>query len=131
LLLGVRGRPCPRPPSSDIMQRTLLIAACLLSLAVAPYEWSDADEINTDNDPWTPCIKKHASGETRGFCRLSCTAKWAFAPERMDCPMLPRDALLRRSHSRGLESFQKMSQNSFSKVNSGVSDLGSEDPDTA
>jgi len=49
----------------------------------------------------------------------------------MDCAMLPLDALLSRSHSRGLEQYQKMSQDSFSKVNSGVSQLGASDPDTA
>ena len=76
--------------------------------------------------------------------------------------MLDNDALLSRSHSRGLEAsaksfkknrleeiapdpnshfilstlalaqrFQQMSQDSFSKVNSGVSQLGASDPDTA
>ena len=92
----------------------------LLTSAPAPYEWEWADEDNTALDPWTPCEKKTASGEfTRGFCRLSCTARWSFAPERMDCRQLPAEALLRRSHSRGLESFQTMSQESFSSVNSG------------
>uniref|UniRef100_A0A6U7KK10 Uncharacterized protein n=1 Tax=Haptolina brevifila TaxID=156173 RepID=A0A6U7KK10_9EUKA len=104
----------------------------LLPLVAAPYEWSDADGQDTGTDPWTPCEKRHRDGtSTRAFCRLSCTAKWSYAPDRMDCPMLPYEALLARSHSRGLESFQKMSQNSFSKVNSGVSQLGANDPDTA
>lgn len=115
---------------------------CLATTPLVPaapqYGWEFADEENTDTDPWTPCEKKQEPSETnptganlRGFCRLSCTAKWSFAPERMDCPMLPLDKLLARSHSRGLEQFQKMSQDSFSKVNSGVSQLGASDPDTA
>ena len=116
----------------------LLILLGSLSLSSAPYGWAFADEENTDSDPWTPCEKKQlpspanpTGAPVRGFCRLSCTAKWSFAPERMDCAMLPLDALLSRSHSRGLEQYQKMSQDSFSKVNSGVSQLGASDPDTA
>jgi len=108
----------------------VLLVCTLCACASAPYGWSWADEENTDSDPWTPCEKVVNSQKVRGFCRLSCTAKWSFAPERMDCAMLPKDALLSRAHSRGLETFQVMSQNSFSKVNSGVSPLGSNDPDT-
>ena len=114
--------------------RRMLCAVLLLAHApgaFAPYGWSFADEENTQDDPWTPCERRQGNAVIRGFCRLSCTAKWSFAPERMDCPMLPKDALLSRSHSRGLEQFQQMSQNSFSKVNSGVSSLGARDPDTA
>ena len=110
--------------------RLVLLILCATPV-YAPYGWEFADEVNTDTDPWTPCEKTHAHGTERGFCRLSCTARWAYAPERMDCPILPYEKLLRRAHSRGLESFQQMSQNSFSKVNSGVSELGEDDPDTA
>ena len=109
----------------------LLLAAASLPSVAAPFGWSFADEIDTDTDPWTPCERTQGTTTTRGFCRLSCTAKWSYAPERMDCPMLPQDALLSRAHSRGLESFQRLSQDSFSKVNSGVSSLGVSDPDTA
>ena len=115
-----------------ILTRAFCLLVVLLPLVTAPYDWSDADQLDTGEDPWTPCQKKNADGtSTRAFCRLSCTAKWAFAPDRLDCPTLPYDALLRRAHSRGLESFQRMSQNSFSKVNSGVSPLGGADPDTS
>ena len=112
-----------------LLRLLLLVAAA--RPAAAPYEWKYADEEDTDSDPWTPCEKSVGGELVRGFCRLSCTARWSFAPQRMDCDMLPYDALLKRAHSRGLESFQKMSQNSFSKVNSGVSVLGDADPDTA
>ena len=109
--------------------RWLLLAA-LLQLAPAPYGWSYEDEVDTLNDPWTPCERSSTDPYTtlevvtRGFCRLSCTARWSFAPERMDCAMLPQEALLSRAHSRGLERFQQMSQDSFSSVNSGVSKEG-------
>ena len=116
--------------SSSACLRILLLLAAARP-AIAPYGWEWTDEDNTDSDPWTPCEKSSGGAVVRGFCRLSCTARWSFAPERMDCPMLPYQALLKRAHSRGLESFQQMSQNSFSKVNSGVSVLGSSDPDTA
>jgi hypothetical protein len=109
----------------------LLLLAASLPLARAPYGWSTADEVDTGNDPWTPCERTIGGTTVRGFCRLGCTAKWSYAPERMDCPMLSQEALLARSHSRGLERFQQMSQDSFSKVNSGVSALGAADPDTA
>ena len=113
------------------LRAAALVLALVLPLAAAPYEWTDADEQNTDTDPWTPCEKKFADQTIRGFCRLSCTAKWSYAPERMDCRMLPKDALLNRAHSRGLEKFRQMSQDSFSKVNSGISAQGGSDPDTA
>ena len=120
------------------MLRWMLLLAVALPLASAQrtgYGWNFEDEVDTESDPWTPCERTRdtVSGEvtTRGFCRLSCTAKWSYAPERMDCPMLPQEALLSRAHSRGLERFQQMSQDSFSKVNSGVSSLGASDPDTA
>ena len=86
--------------------------------------------MNTINDPWTPCERTYGDTTIRAFCRLSCTAKWSYAPERMDCKMLPLEALLSRSHSRGLERFRQLSQDSFSKVNSGISALGDSDPDT-
>jgi len=99
---------------------SFLALLALLPLAPAPYEWEWADQDDTELDPWTPCDKRQPNGEMlRGFCRLSCTARWSYAPDRMDCRMLPSQALLRRSHSRGLESFQTMSQESFSSVNSG------------
>ena len=98
-----------------------------LPLSTAPYGWSYADEEDTLNDPWTPCEQdgKH------GFCRLSCTAKYSYAPERMQCAMLPQEALLSRAHSRGLERFQKMSGDSFSEVNSGISAPGASESDRA
>ena len=82
-----------------------MLLALILSLEpiFAPYGWSWDDEKDVDSDPWTPCEKKHGPEVIRGFCRLSCTAKWSYAPERMDCPMLDNDALLSRAHSRGLE----------------------------
>ena len=110
----------------------LLTTLVLLRPAAAPYGWSFADEEDTDKDPWTPCEKiREGVVITRGFCRLSCTARYSYAPERMDCPMLPQEALLSRAHSRGLERFQQLSRDSFSKVNSGVSADGASDPDTA
>ena len=107
-----------------------LTFALLLPRVAAPYGWANEDEVDTENDPWTPCERRQGTEMIRGFCRLSCTAKWSYAPERMDCHMLPLDELLSRSHSRGLERFRLMSQDSFSKVNSGVSALGANDPDT-
>ena len=106
-----------------------LALAVLLPLASAQYGWRPEDELNTIEDPWTPCEKTYGKTTVRAFCRLSCTARWSYAPERMNCRMLPLEALLSRSHSRGLERFQQLSQDSFSKVNSGVSDQGSNDPD--
>jgi hypothetical protein len=109
----------------------VLALAAVLPLATSRFEWTLADEQDTKNDPWTPCERDQGGTKVRGFCRLSCTAKYSYAPERMDCRMLPQEALLARAHSRGLESFRQLSQNSFSKVNSGVSSLGANDPDTA
>ena len=109
----------------------LLLLLLLLRPSAAPYGWSFDDERETLEDPWTPCERGKDAAKVRGFCRLSCTAKWSYAPERMDCKMLPLEALLARSHSRGLERFRDMSMDSFSKVNSGVSAMGASDPDTA
>ena len=109
----------------------LALLSVLVATVCAPYGWSFADEENTDTDPWTPCERMIDGVKVRGFCRLSCTAKWSFAPQRMDCQLLPKEALLSRAHSRGLELFQQMSQDSFSKVNSGISPEGKDDPDTA
>ena len=72
--------------------QALLWAAALLPSAygqtgtawVSDYGWKFADEENTLSDPWTPCERKIEGRMTRGFCRLSCTAKWSFAPARMD-----------------------------------------------
>ena len=102
--------------------RLLLLLLMLLHAphVPAPFEWEWADQEDTQLDPWTPCDKWQADGtKIRGFCRLSCTTRWSFAPKRLDCRQLPADPLLRRSHSRGLERFQTMSQQSFSAVNSG------------
>jgi hypothetical protein len=105
--------------AAGLALRVLLLLAVLPDRTTAPYGWSFDDEKDTDSDPWTPCERTVDGEVVRGFCRLSCTAKWSYAPERMDCEMLPYDALLARSHSRGLESVQRMSRDSFSKVNSG------------
>ena len=45
--------------------------------------------------------------------------------------MLPYEELLARAHSKGQSIFRKLSQDSFSKVNSGTSPLGPNDPDVA
>ena len=108
-----------------------MVIMTLLRLVAARYGWQAADEENTDSDPWTPCEKIYEAQTVRGFCRLSCTAKWSYAPERMNCRMLPLEALLSRSHSRGLERFRALSSDSFSKVNSGISSMGVNDPDTS
>lgn len=120
------------------MLRAVTFLVLLLQFAGARFGvWQAADEEHTDSDPWTPCEKNYHDGQggpvsvVRGFCRLSCTAKWSYAPERMDCRMLPLEALLSRSHSRGLERFRALSQDSFSKVNSGISAMGTADPDVA
>ena len=113
------------------MRLAWLLMAVFLQASSANYGWQPEDEENTEEDPWTPCERRYAEQTVRGFCRLSCTAKWSYAPERMDCRMLPQEALLARAHSRGLERFRTMSQDSFSKVNSGISALGASDPDVA
>ena len=82
---------------------------------------------NVDEDPWMPCTQQTASGEVRGFCRLSCTAKWAYAPHRMNCEMLDPDELLKRSFGIGMSTYRQLSEDSFSKVNSGPS--SPDDPD--
>lgn len=82
---------------------------------------------NVDGDPWMPCTQQTASGAVRGFCRLSCTAKWAYAPHRMDCEMLDPDELLKRSFGIGMSTYRQLSEDSFSKVNSGPS--SPDDPD--
>ena len=116
------------PPSATLaltgaLRQTRLLLLLMLLHAPhvpAPFEWEWADQEDTQLDPWTPCDKWQADGtQIRGFCRLSCTTRWSFAPKRLDCRQLPADPLLRRSHSRGLERFQTMSQQSFSAVNSG------------
>ena len=83
---------------------------------------------DTDLDPWTPCQKTRSEGIVYGFCRLSCTARWSYAPERMDCEILPKAELLARSHSAGMKTYRAMSSDSFSKVNSGFS-TDPNDPD--
>ena len=92
------------------------------TLEWTPFEWKPEDEENTDVDPWTPCRQMQNGEMTDGFCRLSCTAKSSHNPKLMNCRQLPKEALLRRSHSRGLESFQKLSSESFSQMNSGLGD---------
>ena len=101
------------------------LLACLALASASNYGWDDVHEEGTDDDPWTPCTMNGV----RGFCRLSCTASWSFAPERMDCEQLDYDKLLARSHSRGMETFTEWSQDSFSKVHSG--DFDTDDPDVA
>ena len=110
---------------------------CALPLAAAQYGWASSDEVDTADDPWTPCERVDggdANGiggrQVRGFCRLSCTARFSYAPRQLDCPMLDQNALIARSHSKGNTLFRQMSLDSFSKVNSGVNPLGSSDPDT-
>ncbi len=96
------------------------------------FAWGPEDELNTEDDPWTSCQRTGADGVVvRGFCRLKCTARWSYAPHRMDCEMLPYEELLARAHSKGQSIFRKLSQDSFSKVNSGTSPLGPNDPDVA
>ena len=77
---------------------------------------------------WVPCEKPTSYGSVKGFCRQACAAFWAYAPDRLDCEMLPRDELLKRAHSKGMEPFRQLSLDSYSKVNSGPSDPM--DPDT-
>ena len=106
-----------------------LLASGRPPLTAGQYGWTAADMQNTDIDPWVPCDKPTPDGGLqKGFCRLSCTASWSFAPELNDCRMLPWE-LLERSHSQGMFAFRKLSQDSNSKVNSGPSDP--EDPDVA
>ena len=85
-------------------------------------------EQDTDTNPWVPCEKPTSYGSVKGFCRQACAAFWAYAPDRLDCEMLPRDELLKRAHSKGMEPFRQLSLDSYSKVNSGPSDPM--DPDT-
>ena len=75
---------------------------------------------NVADDPWMPCTQQTASGEVRGFCRLSCTAKWAYAPQRMDCEMLEPEELLKRSFGIGLAAYRTLSEDSFSKARTGI-----------
>ena len=105
----------------------------LLPLLCGQLGYSPEDTTGTtgnDADPWVPCEKPDPTDYTRrerGLCRLSCTAQWSYAPHRLDCKMLDWDVLLRRSHSRGMFLYRQMSQDSFSKVNSGYADPS--DPD--
>ena len=102
------------------------------------YQVRPEDAMETDVDPWTPCDVPSSDGEftapggykyNRGYCRLSCTTRWAHVPHELECEMLPLDELFDLSHSRGIEIFGKLSADSFSKVNSGPSDPN--DPDVA
>ena len=113
------------------MPLRVLLCAALVALAAAQQAWRPQDEVGTEDDPWTSCQRTVDGVIVRGFCRLKCTARWSYAPHRMDCEMLPYEELLKRSHSKGSSQFRRMSQDSFSKVNSGISDLGENDPDTA
>ena len=126
-----RGGACarmPRQPSAWLWVAALLTLG--LPSARCQYGWTAEDQIGTDTDPWVPCDKSGPSGAlVRGFCRLSCTARWSYAHERMDCRQLPWNELLARAHSQGQFAFRQLSQDSFSKVNSGPSDPN--DPDTA
>ena len=94
---------------------------------LSSYTIKQEDRLNTDKDPWTPCNRTTSAGVERGYCRLSCTARWAYAPHLMDCEMLPQEDLYLQSHSRGVSTFRQMSSDSFSNVNSGPSDP--DDPD--
>ena len=119
----------PRPISAWLSLVALLSFGSL-SPVHGQYGWTAEDQIGTDTDPWVPCDKTGTAGTlVRGFCRLSCTARWSYAHERMDCRQLPWNELLARAHSQGQFAFRQLSQDSFSKVNSGPSDPN--DPDTA
>ena len=116
----------------------LALVCALLQGVRAQYGWTAEDEKDTKDDPWTPCERVEggdANGiggvQVRGFCRLSCTARFSYAPRQLDCPMLDYQQLLARSHSKGNSLFRRMSQDSFSKVNSGVNLLGVNDPDAS
>ena len=73
---------------------------------------------DVEQDPWVPCRRNTAEGVEleSGFCRLSCVAKWSYAPHRMDCEMLEQEELLKRAFGLGQTSFRELSQNSFSKA---------------
>ena len=112
----------------------LLLLACSLGASAGAegsgrrgrrlYSIPEEHLADVENDPWMPCRKVVADGEgdVHGFCRLSCTAKWAYAPHRMDCEMLDPAELLKRSFGIGLEAYRTLSEDSFSKVNSGEAD---------
>ena len=87
------------------------------------YQIPDEHLERVEDDPWVPCGKMlpSADGSTsKGFCRLSCTAKWSYAPDRMDCEMIESLPLIERSFSLGLPIYQALSRDSFSKVQSAV-----------
>ena len=67
---------------------------------------------NVDKDPWVVCEQRG----TRGFCRLSCAAKWSYRPEFNDCEMLDQESMLKKSYGVKQAEHRRISEDSFSKV---------------
>ena len=123
----MRQRNCASPPRR-LRLASLVLLAHLASAQLSKQLYTMEHEQDTDTNPWVPCEKPTSYGSVKGFCRQACAAFWAYAPDRLDCEMLPRDELLKRAHSKGMEPFRQLSLDSYSKVNSGPSDPM--DPDT-
>lgn len=116
------------PSPRRLRLASLALLAHLASAQLSKQLYTMEHEQDTDTNPWVPCEKPTSYGSVKGFCRQACAAFWAYAPDRLDCEMLPRDELLKRAHSKGMEPFRQLSLDSYSKVNSGPSDPM--DPDT-
>ena len=123
----MREKNCASPPRR-LRLASLALLAHLASAQLSKQLYTMEHEQDTDTNPWVPCEKPTSYGSVKGFCRQACAAFWAYAPDRLDCEMLPRDELLKRAHSKGMEPFRQLSLDSYSKVNSGPSDPM--DPDT-
>ena len=126
LQFGMAAQICA--PSRRLRLASLALLAHLASAQLSKQLYTMEHEQDTDTNPWVPCEKPTSYGSVKGFCRQACAAFWAYAPDRLDCEMLPRDELLKRAHSKGMEPFRQLSLDSYSKVNSGPSDPM--DPDT-
>ena len=89
----------------------LLLAFSVL-VEGAAYRITQENLEDVDKDPWVVCEQRGV----RGFCRLSCAAKWSYRPEFNDCAMLDQNELLKKSYGVKANEFRRLSIDTYSKV---------------
>ena len=89
-----------------------LLFAFFVLVEGAEYRITQEHMERVDEDPWVPCEQQG----TRGFCRLSCNAKWSFRPEFNNCEMLDQDQLLKRSFGVKAADYRILSEDTYSSV---------------
>lgn len=98
-----------RPPAGGTMP---FLLAFFVLVEGAEYRVTHEQMENVAEDPWVPCEQRGV----RGFCRLSCSAKWSYRPEYNDCEMLNQDQLLKRSFGVKAAEYRQLSEDTYSSV---------------